>query len=77
MFIKLKILDGRKKKTRKFNVDYIEHYEDHYVSFDGRYYEIEETEEEIDKKISIARKREYEDLIFILTDIREVLKYLR
>lgn len=77
MFIKLTILNGRTKKSRKFNVDYIEHYEDHYVSFDGKYYEVEETEEQIDKKIMIAKREEQKDLICILADIREVLKLLR
>ncbi|MDY6396002.1 MAG: hypothetical protein SPL29_06240 [Bacteroidales bacterium] len=77
MFIKLTIIDGRKKKSRKFNVDYIEHYEDHYVSFDGRYYEIEETEDEIDRKILTEKKKENFDLIMTLVDIREVLKNLR
>jgi len=77
MFIKLTILNGSTKKSRKFNVDYIEHYEDHYVSFDGKYYEVEETEEEIDRKILLAKKKENFDLIMTLVDIREVLKNLR
>lgn len=76
MFIKLTI-SGRTKKTRKFNVDHIEQYEDHFISLDGKLYEVEETEEEIDRKILLAKKKENFDLIMVLVDIREVLKNLR
>lgn len=74
----IKITDKDTNEESFINVDKIKRYKSYYISTDdGLWYKVAETKEQISEKIRIAKKKDREDLLFALIDIKETLKYLR
>lgn len=74
----IKITDKDTNEESFINVDKIKRYKSYYISTDdGLWHKVAETKEQISEKIRIAKKKDREDLLFALIDIKETLKYLR
>lgn len=74
----IKLTDKGTKENFSVNIKQIEKYQDYYVRVtSGLWHQVEETESQIDEKIRIAKKRDREDFLCALADIKECLKYLR
>lgn len=74
----IKITDKDTNEESFINVDKIKRYKSYFIATDdGLWYKVVETKEQISEKIRIAKKRDREDFLCALSDIKECLKYLR